>query len=170
SPRLRADVVVNNLTGWAVTTGQVLIKSDGTPWRPQVHIDDVSQAFLAVLEAPRDLIHDEAFNVGRTSENYQVKDLAEIVAEVVPNSTVTFAPGGSADIRTYRVDFSKIESTLSLFDPRWTARMGAEQLYDAYRHHGLDEAEFSGGKYFRIRHIEKLLDEGRLDGDLRWTR
>lgn len=170
SPRLRADVVVNNLTGWAVTTGQVLIKSDGTPWRPQVHIEDVSQAFLAVLEAPRDLIHGEAFNVGRTSENYQVKDLAEIVAEVVPDSTVTFAPGGSADIRTYRVDFSKIESTLPGYTPQWTVPTGVAQLYDAYQRHGLDEEEFTGDKYLRIRHIRKLLEEGRLDGDLRWTR
>ncbi len=168
SPRLRADVVVNNLTGWAVTTGQVLIKSDGSPWRPQVHIEDVCRAFLAALEAPRDVIHDEPFNVGRTSENYQVKDLAEIVASVVPGSVVTFAPGGSADIRTYRVDFSKIETSLPGFEPSWTVERGVAQLMHAFQQVGLDEAAFTGDRYLRIKHLKKLLAEQRLDTSLRW--
>ncbi len=169
SPRLRADVVVNNLTGWAVTTGDVLIKSDGTPWRPQVHVEDVNLAMLSVLEAPRDLIHNEAFNVGRTSENYQVRDLAETVAEIVPNSRVTFAPGGSPDVRTYRVDFGKIESVLSAFKPGWTVRDGVAQLMNAYVDVDLDEPTFTGDRFLRILHIQRLLEEGRLDQDLRWV-
>lgn len=168
SPRLRADVVVNNLTGWAVTSGQVLIKSDGTPWRPQVHVEDVCLAFLAALEAPQEIIHNEAFNVGRTSENYQVKDLAEIVASVVPDSVVTYAPGGSADVRTYRVDFSKIESQLPGFAPRWTVERGVAQLMDAFQEVGMDEQSFTSDRYLRIKHLKKLLAEGRLDTDLRW--
>jgi nucleoside-diphosphate-sugar epimerase len=168
SPRLRADVVVNNLVGFAHTTGEILIQSDGTPWRPLVHVEDISRAFLAVLEADRERVHNQAFNVGRTEENYQISRLADMVKEVVPSSKVHYAEGGGPDPRCYVVDCSKLATTLPEFNPQWNVRRGMEQLYDAFRRYGLTESEFVGGKYLRIKHIRKLQNEGRLDGSLRW--
>lgn len=168
SPRLRFDLVINNLTAWAYTTGLVYLKSDGTPWRPVVHIEDMALAFVAALHAPRELIHNEAFNVGRPEENYRIRELAEIVAEVVPNSRVEFAEGASPDKRNYRVDSSKIARTLPEYKPQWTARRGAQQLYEAYRRVGLQVEEFEGPRYRRIDHIKMLMAEGRLDERLRW--
>jgi nucleoside-diphosphate-sugar epimerase len=168
SPRLRGDLVVNNLVGFAHTTGHVLIKSDGTPWRPVVHIEDISRAFLAVLQAPRHLVFNEAFNVGRSDENYQVRELAEMVREAVPGSAVTYAEGASPDIRNYRVDCSKIARVLPDFQPRWTARRGIEELYEAYQRHNLTLDEFEGSRYLRIKHVKGLMAQGRLDGALRW--
>ena len=144
SPRLRVDVVVNNLVGYACTTGEVLIQSDGTPWRPLVHVEDIAEAFLAALHAPRDLIHDEAFNVGASAENYRIRDLAEIVEEVVPGARASFATGGGPDKRSYQVDCSKIERELPGFEARWTVRRGVEQLYDAYVRNDLTLEEFTG--------------------------
>jgi nucleoside-diphosphate-sugar epimerase len=167
SPTLRADLVVNSLVGYAYTTGEVLIQSDGSPWRPLVHIEDISQAFLAALESPRELVHNQAFNVGRTKENYRIREVAEIVRQVVPRSVVKYAPGGGPDLRCYRVDCSKIARTLPDFQPRWTVERGVEQLYDAYRRHGLTAFEFLGTKYLRIKHIKHLQSEGRLDGWMR---
>jgi nucleoside-diphosphate-sugar epimerase len=169
SPNLRIDLVVNNLTGYALTTGEVLMKSDGMPWRPLVHIEDISRAFLAVLEADRDVIHDEAFNVGRTDENYRIREVAEMVAEVVPDSRVEFAEGASPDLRNYRVNFDKIAQALPAYQPQWTVRKGIEELYAAYVAHGLTKEEFLSSKYLRIKTILGHLDAGRLDGDLRWT-
>ena len=168
SPRLRFDLVINNLTAWAYTTGLVYLKSDGTPWRPVVHIEDMALAFVAALHAPRELIHNEAFNVGRPEENYRIRELAEIVAEVVPNSRVEFAEGASPDKRNYRVDSSKIARTLPEYKPQWTARRGAQQLYEAYQRVGLQVEEFEGPRYRRIDHIKMLIAEGRLDDRLRW--
>lgn len=168
SPRLRFDLVLNNLAAWAFTTGLVYLKSDGTPWRPIVHIEDMSRAFLAVLEAPRDVIHNEAFNVGRSQENYQIRQLAEIVAEVVPNSRVEFAEGASADKRNYRVNCDKIVNTLPGYQPQWTARKGAEELYEAYNRVGLKLEEFEGPRYRRLKHIKSLMEAGRLSENLRW--
>ena len=168
SPRLRFDLVINNLTAWAYTTGLVYLKSDGTPWRPVVHIEDMALAFVAALHAPRELIHNEAFNVGRPEENYRIRELAEIVAEVVPNSRVEFAEGASPDKRNYRVDSSKIARTLPEYKPQWTARRGAQQLYDAYQRVGLQVEEFEGPRYRRIDHIKMLIAESRLDDRLRW--
>lgn len=168
SPRLRFDLVINNLTAWAYTTGLVYLKSDGTPWRPVVHIEDMALAFVAALHAPRELIHNEAFNVGRPEENYRIRELAEIVAEVVPNSRVEFAEGASPDKRNYRVDSSKIARTLPEYKPQWTARRGAQELYEAYRRVGLQVEEFEGPRYRRIDHIKMLMAEGRLDDRLRW--
>ncbi|HRN67049.1 MAG TPA: SDR family oxidoreductase [Promineifilum sp.] len=168
SPRLRFDLVINNLTAWAYTTGLVYLKSDGTPWRPVVHIEDMALAFVAALHAPRELIHNEAFNVGRPEENYRIRELAEIVAEVVPNSRVEFAEGASPDKRNYRVDSSKIARTLPEYKPQWTARRGAQQLYEAYQRVGLQVEEFEGPRYRRIDHIKMLMTEGRLDERLRW--
>jgi nucleoside-diphosphate-sugar epimerase len=168
SPCLRVDLVVNSLVGYAYTTGEVLIQSDGTPWRPLVHVEDISRAFLAVLHAPREVIHNQAFNVGQSEENYRIRDVAEIVREVVPNSSITYAEGGGPDLRCYRVDCSKIASALPEFHPQWTVRRGIQQLYDAYDRHGLSAFEFMGTKYLRIKRIKQLQSEGRLDTSLRW--
>lgn len=168
SPRLRFDLVLNNLVAWAFTTGLVYLKSDGTPWRPIVHIEDISRAFLAVLHAPRELVHNEKFNVGRTEENYRIRDLANIVVEVVPGSRVEYAPDAGPDKRCYRVDCSKIQRLLPEFQPQWNAKQGAQELYVAYQAVGLGVEEFEGPRYRRIHHIQKLMTEGRIAEDLRW--
>src|SRR5713226_5742213 len=168
SPRLRFDLVLNNLVAWAVTTGRVYIKSDGTPWRPIVHIADITRAFLAVLAAPRELVHNRAFNVGRSEENYQIRDLAEIVKETVPGCRIDYAPDAGPDTRCYRVDFSRIAKTLPKFKPQWDARRGAQELYEAYQRVGLRLEDFEGPRYKRIDHIQQLLAAGRLDSTLRW--
>ncbi|MGB8330046.1 MAG: NAD(P)-dependent oxidoreductase [Polyangiales bacterium] len=168
SRRLRADIVVNNLVGYAVTTGKVLLKSDGTPWRPLVHIGDIIAAFSAALNAPKDTVHDQAFNVGKNGENYRIRDVANMVAEVVPDCEVAFEEGASADIRNYRVDFTKIATRLPGFEPTWTLRAGIEELYDAYTEAGLTREEFLGPRYYRLRTVQGLLDRGALDSTLRW--
>jgi nucleoside-diphosphate-sugar epimerase len=169
SPRLRADVVVNNLVAIAYTTGEVVIQSDGTPWRPLVHIEDIARAFLAVLHAPRELVHNEAFNVGRSEENYRVRDLGGLVEQVVPGSKVRYAEGGGPDPRCYRVDCTKLMQTLPEYQPQWTVRRGMEQLRDAFEANGLTRDELVGDKYFRIKRIRALQSEGSLDASLRWT-
>jgi len=168
SPRLRVDLVVNNLVGHAVLIGEVLVASDGTPWRPLVHVEDIARAFVAVLAAPRELVHNAAFNVGQSTENYQVRDLARMVAETVPGSRVRYAPGGGPDPRCYRVSCDKLVATLPEFRPRFSVRDGIEQLYDAYRSAPLTVADFEG-RFVRLRHVRRLLDERRLDSALRWT-
>jgi nucleoside-diphosphate-sugar epimerase len=168
SPRLRGDLVVNNLVGWAVSTGSVYIKSDGTPWRPLVHIEDISRAFLAVLEAPRDVIHDQAFNVGRTQENYRIREVADLVEEIVEGSKVTYASDGGPDKRCYRVNCDKIERMLPGFQPDWTVRRGVEELCAAFRAARLDRDDLEGSRYLRIKHIVELMEAGRIDRDLRW--
>jgi len=171
SPRLRADLVVNSLVGYAVTTGEIFIQSDGSPWRPLVHVEDISRAFLAALEAPRDLIHNRAFNVGRTQENYQIREIADMVREVVPGSRVTYAEGGAPDPRCYRVNCDEIAWTLPAFQPRWTVRDGVRELYDAYRANNLTFDAFAGAtsRYLRIQQLQRLLGEGRIDNHMRWT-
>jgi len=168
SARLRFDLVLNNLAAWAFTTGLVYLKSDGTPWRPIVHISDMSRAFMAAMEAPRELIHNEAFNVGRSSENYQIRQIAQIVAETIPGSRVEFAEGASADKRNYRVNCDKIVNTLPGYQPQWTAKKGAEELYAAYQKVGLELEEFEGPRYRRLKHIKSLMESGRLSDTLRW--
>ncbi len=168
SPRLRFDLVINNLVAHAYTRGLVYMLSDGTPWRPVVHIEDISNAFLAALEAPREVVHNQAFNVGGNDENYQIKELAEIVAEVVPGCRIEYAPDAGPDKRTYRVDFSKIQRMLPGFKPQWTARQGAEELFEAYQQVHLQREDFEGSRYRRIDHIQKLMKAGRLGEDLRW--
>ncbi len=169
SPRLRLDIVLNDLVAWAHATGRVYIKSDGTPWRPIVHIRDIIAAVLSVLGAREDLIHNEIFNVGRTEENYQIRDLAEIVAETVPGCRVEYAPGGGPDKRCYRINCDKIFRVLPSFRPQWDARKGAKELYEAYRAAGLSVADLESGRYTRINHIRKLMKAGQLDDALRWT-
>jgi nucleoside-diphosphate-sugar epimerase len=159
--------VVNNLVGHAFTTGKVLLKSDGSPWRPLVHHTDISRAFLAVLGAPVERIHDQAFNVGRSGENYQIRQVAEMVAEVVPGCEVAFAEGASADLRDYRVDFSRIERELPGWAPRWRLRGGIEELYEAYRAQGLTREEFLGPRYHRLPTIRGLQERGLVGPGLR---
>ncbi|MGV7218122.1 NAD-dependent epimerase/dehydratase family protein [Bradyrhizobium sp. UFLA05-112] len=170
SPRLRFDIVLNNLVAWAFTTGKIHLKSDGTPWRPIVHIEDISRAFIAALEAPAEAVFNEAFNVGQTAHNYRIRDLAEIVASVVPNCRIELADGAGPDARSYRVNFEKIGRKLPGFQPRWDARMGAEQLYRAYRLSNVTLEEFEGARYQRIGHIRKLVRDGVLDRDLRYAK
>lgn len=170
SPRLRFDVVLNNLVAWALTTGKIFLKSDGTPWRPIVHVEDLSRAFLAALEAPADIVFNEAFNVGQTAHNYQIRDLAEIVAEVVPGCKIAYADDAGPDKRSYRVSFEKIRQKLPQYKPQWDAKKGAVQLYEAYRAAGIVLEEFEGPRYQRIGHIKKLLGDGILDPDLRPAR
>jgi nucleoside-diphosphate-sugar epimerase len=168
SPRLRFDLVLNNLVAWAFTEGRVHIKSDGTPWRPIVHIEDISRAFLAVLIAPREVIHNQALNVGQTEENYRIQDLAGIVQEVVPGSRIEYAKDGGPDPRCYRVDFGKIHRLLPDFKPQWNARRGAEELYRAYQDVGLVLEDCEGRRFKRIDHLKHLLATGRVDATLRW--
>jgi nucleoside-diphosphate-sugar epimerase len=169
SPRLRCDLVLNNLVAWAFTTGRIHIKSDGTPWRPLVHIEDISRAFLAALEASAELVHNQAFNVGRSEENYQIRDLAEIVRQTVPGCKIEYAADGGPDKRCYRVDFGRITKVLPAFKPAWDARKGAQELYDAYQTVGLRPESFEGARYMRISHIQALLASGRLNPSLRRT-
>jgi nucleoside-diphosphate-sugar epimerase len=167
SPRIRFDLVVNNLTAWAFTTGQVYLKSDGTPWRPIVHVEDICRAYVAALKAPTEAVHNAAFNVGTTTENYQIRELAEIVEQVVPGCRVEFAPDAGPDKRCYRVDCNHIARTLHDFKPQWTARRGVEQLYAHFQRVGLTLEDFEGERFKRIAHIKKLVADGVLDARLR---
>jgi nucleoside-diphosphate-sugar epimerase len=169
SPRLRLDIVLNDLVASAFTTGRIYIKSDGTPWRPIVHIRDIIGAVIAVLDAPREAVHNQTFNVGRNEENFRIRELADIVAEVVPGCHVEYAPGGGPDLRCYRVNFDKISRAVPRFKPQWTARKGAQELYEAYRAGGLTAADITDGRYVRLAEIRRLQDAGKLDGELRWT-
>lgn len=170
SPRLRFDLVINNLVAYAYTAGLVYMMSDGTPWRPIIHIEDISRAFIAALKAPRHVIHNQAFNVGLNSENYRISELAEIVRDVVPDCRIEYAPGAGPDKRSYRADFSKIARLLPEFKPQWNARRGAEELYAAYRRFGLTRETFEGPQFKRIDHIKQLMAVGRLGSDLRWAK
>jgi len=169
TPRLRFDIVLNNLTAWAFTTGKVLLKSDGSPWRPVVHVEDICRAYIALLDAPADVVRGKAYNIGTTTENYQVRDLAETVAEVVPNCELSFAPDAAPDKRCYRVDCNRIAMEVPGFKPQWTIRRGAEELYEAYREVGLTLEDFEGQRFQRIAHVKHLVASGRLDSSLRWT-
>jgi len=169
SSRLRLDIVLNDLVAAAYTSGRVYIKSNGTPWRPIAHIRDLVAAMVAVLEAPQEVIHNQIFNVGLTEENYRISDLADIVAETVPGSRVEYAPGGGPDKRCYRINCDKIRRMLPNFRPQWTARKGAQELYDAYRSAGLLAEDMERGRYIRIRQIQRLQMAGQLDGALHWS-
>jgi nucleoside-diphosphate-sugar epimerase len=168
SPRLRLDIVLNDFVASAFATGRVYIMSDGTPWRPIVHIRDIAAAVVSVLDARRDRIHNETFNVGLTAENYHMSELAEIVAQVVPKSCIEYAPGGGPDKRCYRVSCDKIRRVLPEFRPMWDARKGAEELYQAYRLAGLTADDIERKRYIRISHIQQLLGAGKLDASLSW--
>jgi len=167
SPMLRFDLVVNNFVAWSFTKGKVLLKSDGSAWRPFVHIQDISRAFIAALKAPRDLVNNQIINVGKNEENYRIREVAEIVRQTVPNSQIKYVEGAEADQRSYRVEFDKITSVLPEFKPEWTVPLGAKQLYEAYKKVGLLVEEFEGPRYRRITHLERSLQSGRVDNTLR---
>jgi len=169
SPRLRFDVVLNNLAGWAYTTKRVRIMSDGTPWRPIVHVRDVADATITMLTAPADVVRAEAFNVGADSENYQVRDLAEIVRVTFAGCDVEYAEGAGPDPRSYRVSFGKLERTFPEFQTTWNAADGARELRTAFEQVNLNEAEFAGHKFTRLAHLKLLADSGRIDETLRWV-
>ncbi|MBL7107227.1 MAG: NAD(P)-dependent oxidoreductase [Phycisphaerae bacterium] len=168
SPRIRFDLVLNNLVAWAFTTGMVYLKSDGSSWRPIVHVEDISRAFIAVLKAEKSIVHNQVFNVGTNSDNYQIKQIAQIVKETVPGCSLKFAPGASADKRCYRVDCSKLPNTIPSFKPKWNAKKGAAQLYQSYKKIGLKLEDFEGPKYQRIGHIKFLLKKQLINNSLRW--
>jgi len=169
SPRHRFDLVLNNLVAYAMVTGDVLIKSDGTPWRPIVHIADISRGAIAALKADRERIHNETYNIGQTAENYRVSEIAQLVTEVVPGSAIRYAPGASPDKRNYRVNFDKVTAGLPEFKPQWNARQGAEELYEAYKQVNLKVEDFEGPRYQRVAQLKALMSEGKLDESLRWT-
>jgi nucleoside-diphosphate-sugar epimerase len=167
SARLRGDLVVNNLVGYAVTTGEVLIKSDGTPWRPLAHIEDISRAFLAVLQAPREVVHDQAFNVGQTEENYRISEVAEIVEAVVPGSRVQYAEGGGPDARSYRVNCDRLPEVVPAYRPAWTVQRGVEELFEAFARHSITLEDFESSRFLRLKHVRELQEQGMLDKQLR---
>lgn len=167
SPRLRFDLVVNNLVAWATTTGEILLKSDGTPWRPLVHVEDIAHAYVSILEAPRNLIHNEAFNIGTSSENYRIKDIANIVEETTTNCSVCYSHDAGPDKRCYRVDCNKLSITLESYKPQWTVRRGVEQLISLYNDSDLTLRDFEGSRFNRIDHVKELLSKGELAPDLR---
>lgn len=169
SPRIRFDVVLNNLSAWAYTTGKVRMKSDGSPWRPLVHIEDISRGVIAALESPREKVHNEAFNVGRNSENYQVKELAEFVRQTIPNCDISFAGDASPDLRNYRVNFDKFAKTFPDYPLQWSALEGAKSIYASYAKFGLDKDDYEGPKYKRIAQLKNLIETGQLDDTMRWT-
>ena len=170
SARLRVDLVLNNLVGWAYTTGKVKIMSDGTPWRPLIHVEDISRAALAAVEAPEDVVRGEAFNVGRDDENYQVRQLGDIVHEVVDESEVEYAGSGDPDPRSYRVSFAKLHRTFPELRLTWTARAGAQELVAAYRAADLTLGQFESDRFTRLKRLRLLLERGELDRTLRWRR
>jgi len=168
SPRLRCDVVVNNLVGHAVATHDVRLQTDGSQWRPLVHIEDIARAFLAVLEAPRETVHNEAFNVGSTAENYRIRDVAAIVQTVVSGSRVTLSGQAGPDLRNYRVNCDKFASRLG-FKTNWTVELGAREVLARFERHGLTLGELTGPKLQRLPRIKELLRDARVNDDLRWS-
>ena len=169
APMLRCDLVVNNLTGWAYTTGKIRIMSDGTPWRPTIHVADLAQAYIACLECPIELVHNEPFNVGQNKENYMIKDIAAVVKKIVPGCEVEYTYEHGSDSRTYKVNFDKITKTLKgFFRPEWDVEKGVRQLYEAFKAHGLTLEEFTGNKYIRLNQLKVLVDKKAIDENLFW--
>ena len=169
SPKLRFDLVLNNFVGWAMTTGEIKIMSDGTPWRPLAHVGDISNAFIAALEAPIETVHNQAFNIGQNAENYQVRDIAEAVREIVPESKVVCASAAGPDTRSYRVEFTKVRRALPAFQPRWTIERGAQQLYQALTRRGIAREDFLGRRFVRLEQLKYLMAKSSIDGELRWN-
>jgi nucleoside-diphosphate-sugar epimerase len=169
SPRLRGDLVVNDLVAHALLTGEVRLLSDGMAWRPLVHVDDIASAFIALLEAPRDVVHAKAYNIGQSTENYLIRSVAELVAEAVPESTVTFAAGAGTDARNYRVSCDLVAREVPSFKPQWTVRSGIQQLLEEYRRTGLRIEDLTGERHQRLKRIKGLQQAGLLDQELRWV-
>src|SRR5919107_1563940 len=167
SPRLRGDLVVNDLVGSALLAGEIKLRSNGMAWRPLVHADDIASAFIALLEEPRETVHARAFNVGDSAENYLIRDVAELVHEIV-GGTVTFATGAGADARNYRVSCDRIAREVPSFRPQWTLRKGIEQLAEAYERYGLAFDDLFGERHQRLKRIDALTRAGRINSALRW--
>lgn len=170
SPKLRLDLVVNNLVGWAMTTGKIRIMSDGTPWRPLVHAEDIARAFMAVIESPKEIVNGKSYNVGQSSENFQIKDIAKIVGEVIPDCDVEITGEHGGDSRSYRVDFSKIERELPNFKPKWKLKEAIIDLYEGYKKFGMDSKYFNGRYFIRLKQLEYLVEKEELDLDLKWKK
>ena len=168
SPRMRFDLVLNNLVAWAYASGIVYLKSDGTPWRPLVHVEDIARAFITILQAPRETVQNQAFNIGSNGENYKILDLARIVEKTVPGCRIEFAKDAGPDKRCYRVDFGKFRSTFPEHQLKWDAGSGAVDVFESYRKYGIRQEDFEGPRYKRIDHIKQLISTGRLDESLRW--
>jgi nucleoside-diphosphate-sugar epimerase len=169
SPRLRLDVVLNNLVGWAFTTGRIRLLSDGSSWRPIIHVRDIARAVIGALAAPRELVHDRVYNVGATKENYRIRELAGVVHEVLPDCDVEVAAGASPDPRNYRVDFGRFEAAFPDHRPRWNARAGTAELAAAYRSVGLTRDDFEGVRYTRVKRLRELIEREVVDTTLRRT-
>jgi nucleoside-diphosphate-sugar epimerase len=168
SPKLRLDLVVNNLVGWAVTTNKIRIMSDGSPWRPIVHAEDIARAFIAVIETPKEIVNQQSYNVGLNSENYQVRDIANMVQKVIPACDVVFTGEHGSDSRTYKVNFDKIATQLPAFKPKWNLKTGIEQLYESYLRLGMNEEKFNGRYFIRLKQLQYLTAGQKLDKDLCW--
>ncbi len=168
SPKLRIDLVVNNLVGWAVTTGQIKIMSDGTPWRPLVHAEDIARAFIAVIEAPKEVVNRQSYNVGQTAENFQIRDIAKMVGEVVPGCSVIITGEHGSDSRSYRVNFDKITRELPNFKPKWTLKKGIEEVYEAYKKYGMNEDKFTGRYFIRLKQLQYHIENKHIDNKLFW--
>jgi nucleoside-diphosphate-sugar epimerase len=169
SPLLRFDLAVNNLVAWAATTGRVFLKSLGTSWRPLVHIEDIALAYITLLHAPEEKVHNQAFNIGRTEENYRISDVAEIVRQAVPDTRIEFAPDASPDLRNYRVSCDRIARELPQYRTHWKVAHGVEEVYQAIADTGLSSDHFEGPRYNRIAYLKQLLAQGRVAVDLRWA-
>jgi nucleoside-diphosphate-sugar epimerase len=168
SPLLRFDLAVNNLVAWAATTGLVYLKSLGTSWRPLVHIEDIARAYLALLHAPREVVHNQAFNVGRSDQNFRIRDVAELIRQIVPETRVEYAGDACADQRNYRVNCDRIAELVPASRPRWTVAEGAAEVYQTIKNGGLKSQDFEGPRYNRIAYLQQLLSARRVDDDLRW--
>jgi len=168
SPKLRLDLVVNNLVGWAVTTGQIKIMSDGSPWRPLVHAEDIARAFIAVIEAPKDSVNKQCYNVGQSEENFQIRDIAKMVGEVVPGCEVVITGEHGSDSRSYRVNFDKIKNELPNFKPKWTLKEGIKEVYEAYKKYGMDDDKFNGKAFIRLKELQHLIKTDKINGKLIW--
>ena len=169
SPLLRFDLAVNNLVAWAAATGRVYLKSLGTSWRPLIHIEDIAQGYVALLRAPESVVHNQAFNIGSTDENYRISDVAELVRQTVPDTRIEFAADASEDRRNYRVNCDKIRAAVPQYQPHWTVALGIREVYEAIKLEGLNSDDFEGPRYNRIAYLKKLLAEGRVAPDLRWN-
>ena len=169
SPKLRADLVVNNLVGWAVTTGQIKIMSDGSPWRPLVHAEDIARAFIAVIEAPKEVINRKSYNVGQTEENFQIRDIAKLVGEVIPNCEVIITGEHGGDSRSYRVNFDLIAKELPNFKPKWTLKEGIKEVYEAYKKYQMDDEKFNSKAFIRLKELQHLMSTNKINNKLFWS-
>lgn len=170
SPKMRFDLVVNNLLGWAVTTSQIKILSAGSQWRPLVHVSDVASAYIAIAEAPIESIHNQAINIGSNIENYTIRDIAEVIKRVVPSTTIVYANKSNTDTRSYRVDFSKLTRVLHNFRLGWTLEMSVAELYNLIQERGMTLDEFQSRRYTRLKQMKHLQERSILDNSLRFTR